>query len=47
VALLSSQRNQATLKKDIALLFEKRNTPDFVDVSPPDAIPVWSLITCA
>lgn len=32
----TAKGNQATLEKDIALLFEKRKTPDFVDVSPPD-----------
>ena len=28
--------NQPTLERDIALLFEKRGAPDFVDVTPPD-----------
>ena len=28
--------NQATLQSDIALLFQDRKAPDFVDVSPPD-----------
>ena len=28
--------NQATLQSDIALLFEDRKAPDFVDVSPPE-----------
>ena len=28
--------NQATLKTDIALLFENRQKPDFVEVTPPD-----------
>lgn len=28
--------NQPTLERDIALLFEKRATADFVEVSPPD-----------
>lgn len=28
--------NQSTLKADIALLFENRQQPDFVEVSPPD-----------
>lgn len=28
--------NQPTLKADIALLFEKRKSPDFVEVTPPD-----------
>ena len=28
--------NQATLQRDIALLFEKRAAADFVEVSPPD-----------
>lgn len=28
--------NQATLQADIALLFAPRQTPDFVEVSPPD-----------
>jgi predicted transposase YbfD/YdcC len=28
--------NQATLKTDIALLFENRNKPDFVEITPPD-----------
>jgi predicted transposase YbfD/YdcC len=32
----TAKGNQATLEKDIALLFEKRKTPDFCDVSPPD-----------
>ena len=32
----TAKGNQATLEKDIALLFEKRKTPDFCEVSPPD-----------
>jgi len=28
--------NQPTLERDIALLFEKRGAPDFVEVTPPD-----------
>ena len=28
--------NQPTLESDIALLFEKRGAPDFVEVTPPD-----------
>ena len=32
----TAKGNQATLEKDIALLFEKRKKPDFVEVSPPD-----------
>ena len=28
--------NQPTLESDIALLFETRGTPDFVEVTPPD-----------
>ena len=28
--------NQPTLEREIALLFEKRGTPDFVEVTPPD-----------
>ncbi len=28
--------NQPTLERDIALLFEKRGDPDFVEVAPPD-----------
>ncbi|HRZ47751.1 MAG TPA: ISAs1 family transposase [Candidatus Paceibacterota bacterium] len=28
--------NQPTLERDIALLFENRQAPDFVEVSPPD-----------
>ena len=28
--------NQPTLERDIALLFETRCTPDFVEVTPPD-----------
>ena len=32
----TAKGNQATLEKDIAFLFEKRKTPDFCDVSPPD-----------
>ena len=32
----TAKGNQATLEKDIALLFEKRKKPGFVDVSPPD-----------
>ena len=27
---------QPTLERDIALLFEKRGAPDFVEVTPPD-----------
>ena len=34
--LFTAKGNQATLEKDIALFFEKRKTPDFCDVSPPD-----------
>lgn len=28
--------NQPTLERDIALLFEKRQKPDFVEITPPD-----------
>ena len=28
--------NQPTLQRDIGLLFENRQTPDFVEVTPPD-----------
>ena len=28
--------NQPTLQRDIALLFERRQSPDFVEVTPPD-----------
>ncbi len=28
--------NQPTLERDIALLFESRQAPDFVEVTPPD-----------
>lgn len=32
----TAKGNQAEIEKNIALLFEKRKTPDFVEVSPPD-----------
>lgn len=32
----TAKGNQATLHNDITLLFRKRATPDFVEVSPPD-----------
>ena len=32
----SSQSNQPTLERDIALLFEKRGAAEFVEVTPPD-----------
>ena len=28
--------NQPTLERDIALLFEKRGAPDFIEITPPD-----------
>jgi len=32
----TAKGNQATLQRDIALLFEKRGAADFVEVTPPD-----------
>jgi predicted transposase YbfD/YdcC len=32
----TAKGNQAKLEEDITLLFEKRKTPDFVEVTPPD-----------
>ena len=32
----TAKDNQPTLKADIALLFENRKEPDFVEVTPPD-----------
>jgi predicted transposase YbfD/YdcC len=32
----TAKSNQPTLERDIALLFETRGTPDFVEVAPPD-----------
>jgi len=32
----TAKGNQATLNTDIALLFENRKEPDFVEITPPD-----------